>query len=109
MATPVQSAPSPIAAARLSSTQGDDYVLGSDTLIGRALTADYVIDDPSVATRHARIVSTDPATYYVEDLGSEHGTKINGNLLKPSQRALLADGDVIVLGTRVLQFAGARR
>jgi len=112
VAKPAASEQSPAgasSAARLSSTQGDDYLLGSDTLIGRALTADLVLDDPSIATRHARIVSTDPATYYIEDLGSEHGTKINGYLLKPSQRALLADGDVIVLGTRVLQFAGTRR
>jgi len=108
-ATAVQQAPGVIAAARLSSTQAGDYVLGSDTLIGRSVTADFVVDDPSVSTKHARIVSTDPATYYIEDLGSEHGTKINGYPLKPNQRALLADGDVIVLGTRVLQFAGARR
>ena len=107
--TAAQPAPGAIGAARLSSTQGEDYVLGSDTLIGRSITADLVVDDPSVATRHARIVSTDPAIYYIEDLGSEHGTKINGYALNPNQRALLADGDVIVLGTRVLQFAGARR
>jgi pSer/pThr/pTyr-binding forkhead associated (FHA) protein len=98
-----------VGAARLISSQGDDYVLGSDTLIGRGLTADFVLDDPSVSTRHARIVSADPATYYLEDLGSEHGTKINGHFLPPHQRALLADGDVVVFGTRVLQFAGGRR
>lgn len=103
-----QPSQAPAGAARLTSTYGEDYVLGSDTLIGRALTADLVLDDASVATRHARVICADPATYYIEDLGSEHGTKINGHFLPPHQRALLADGDVIVFGSRVLQFAGAR-
>ncbi|MEO7717132.1 MAG: FhaA domain-containing protein, partial [Capsulimonas sp.] len=56
--------------AKLVAANGVEHLLASETLIGRAVTADLMIDDPSVATRHARIVSPDPSTYYLEDLES---------------------------------------
>lgn len=93
-------------AARLVGSPNIDHVLASDTLIGRGVTSDVVIDDPTISTRHARIVTSDGSTYFIEDMGSDHGTKINGRVLAPHQRALLANGDVIVIGTRVVQFVG---
>ncbi|BDI34482.1 hypothetical protein CCAX7_65330 [Capsulimonas corticalis] len=92
--------------AKLVAANGGEHLLASETLIGRAVTADLVIDDPSIATRHARIVSPDPSTYYLEDLESAHGTRLNGRRVPPGQRAILANGDIVTIGTRELRFSG---
>ena len=54
--------------ARLVTPDGQEHVLASETLIGRAVTSDIVLQDPGVATKHARIVAPDAATYYLEAL-----------------------------------------
>jgi pSer/pThr/pTyr-binding forkhead associated (FHA) protein len=96
-------------ASRMVLNSGEEHVLGSETVIGRALTSDIVFEDASVSTRHARVVSVDLSTYYIEDLGSDHGTRVNGRTVAAGQRALLADGDVVVVGNRVLQFVAGGR
>jgi pSer/pThr/pTyr-binding forkhead associated (FHA) protein len=95
--------------ARLVSQDGLEYVLASETLIGRAITCDIVLDAPSVSTKHARIIAPDLATYYLEDLDSDRGSAINGRLINSRQRSLLADGDILTLGEASLRFvAGVR-
>jgi len=93
--------------ARLIDARGLSHVLASETLIGRGVTADIVLEDPSVSTKHARIIAPDFATYYLEDLGSEQGSKINGVRVTPGQRTLLAPGDALTFGAAELRFAGA--
>ncbi len=90
--------------ARLLAPNGEAYVLASETLIGRAVTCDIVLNAPAVSTKHARIIAPDAATYYLEDLGSEYGTMINHRPIPSKQRTLLADGDVVMLGTTELRF-----
>ncbi|MGO8673432.1 MAG: FhaA domain-containing protein [Capsulimonadaceae bacterium] len=95
-------------AARLS-CDGREYVLGSDSLVGRALTADVVLDDPSVSMRHARIIAGSAGRFVLEDLGSSRGTRVNGRPALAGQRIFLSHGDVVTVGTRVLQFFEAGR
>jgi adenylate cyclase len=69
--------------------------------IGRAETADLPLDAVSVSKRHARIV-WDGDDLVVEDLGSTNGVRRDGLPLAP--RAVLADGDELVMGEVVLRI-----
>ncbi len=67
----------------------------ADIRIGRAPDQDIVIDDPAVSRAHARLFWRN-GYLYLEDLGSKHGTLVNGNrLAEPHQ---LADRDEIQFG-----------
>ena len=94
--------------ARLVGPDGEAFVLASETLIGRAVTSDIILPDPSVATKHARIVAPDAATYLLEDLAGHSETRVNGRVLFPGQRHTLAQGDLVLFGTVPMRFvAGA--
>ena len=69
-------------------------------LIGRTPECDVVLYDPGVSRQHARIFR-EGSTYFVEDMGSSNGTKVNGNLVR---RAELKIGDAIGLGPVVFTF-----
>jgi pSer/pThr/pTyr-binding forkhead associated (FHA) protein len=94
---------------RLLELNGDEHVLGSETLIGSSPTADIVIADPSVSTKHAKITSPDSGTYYIEDLASEYGTYVNSKPLVARQRSVLATGDAIIFGAKAYKFVGAAK
>ena len=64
--------------------------------LGRSPNVDVVLSDAYVSRRHACIVSHG-TSFEVQDLGSTHGTFVNGNRV---QCAALSTGDVIQLGSR---------
>lgn len=103
------SAPPPSSApprrARLIGPDGEAFVLASETLIGRAVTSDIILSDPSVATKHARVIAPDAATYFLEDLGGHSETRVNDRVLFPGQRQLLTNGDVLSFGAVQMRFA----
>ncbi|HEX6531168.1 MAG TPA: FHA domain-containing protein, partial [Nitrospira sp.] len=68
--------------------------------IGRKGDNDLSIDDPTVSSRHAKIVRVQ-SVYFLEDLKSTNGTAVNG---KPVDRAQLHDADVITIGKHRLIF-----
>jgi len=72
-----------------------------DTIIGRDAAATFVVNDPEVSRRHARI-SMQGANYIIEDLGSTNGTMVSGQRLAGPY--ILRPGEIITLGehTRVL-------
>jgi hypothetical protein len=70
-------------------------LLKAVTLVGRAEYCDVCVPKPMVAREHARIVRR-LFGYYVEDLGSATGTRVNN--LRVHRRAKLHDGDVITIG-----------
>lgn len=72
-------------------------------LIGRLPTCDVPVEDPRASRRHAEI-RPEPEGYAIVDLGSLNGTTVNG---VPVKEHLLADGDVIGIGTLVLRFETA--
>ena len=98
-------------APRLVLTDGahdvDDYVLGSETVIGRGVTNDIVIPERSVATRHARIVRGAPST--LDILDGEHLSLLNGSQIAPGAATPLKHGDRIGLGAVTLRFEEADR
>jgi len=67
--------------------------------IGRGRDADLMTDDPLVSRGHARLVAV-PDGLQREDLGSRHGTLVNGERLAGPRQ--VAAGDVIAVGNAVL-------
>ena len=57
----------------------------SPLVIGRAPDVDVVLADPSVSRRHARLSAYDGA-WWVEDLGSANGVRVDGRRVSGAQR-----------------------
>jgi len=70
-------------------------------VIGRGRDADIVIAEPTMSRAHAAI-GFDGSRFYVQDLGSTNGTRLNGGT---QVKAALKDGDEIQLGKLLLQVA----
>jgi len=73
-----------------------DFELGEGwTRIGRSVTADLQLDDPSVSRRHALIVSEPGKALRVLDDRSLNGVFVNGDLVEWGR---LSDGDELTIG-----------
>lgn len=69
---------------------------GEHWLIGkRKAEVDICLEKSTVSRLHARIFCRQEA-YYLEDLNSRNGTRLNGHMLDSGQPQLLKDGDEIV-------------
>ncbi|HWD40699.1 MAG TPA: FHA domain-containing protein [Fimbriimonas sp.] len=72
--------------------------------IGRNPSHHLAFTDPTVSRNHARF-SSQGGSWFVSDLGSTHGTLVNGNRIgSPVQ---LQNGDIIQIGGNLLRFADA--
>ncbi len=66
--------------------------------VGRSpAAADFVVDHEEVSREHVRLGCAG-ATLWAEDLETLNGTKLNGRLLDPGERAALQDGDRLEMG-----------
>jgi predicted nucleic acid-binding Zn-ribbon protein len=73
-----------------------DFELGDGwTRIGRSVSADLQLDDPSVSRRHALIVSEPGKALRVLDDRSLNGVFVNGDLVEWGR---LSDGDELAIG-----------
>ena len=70
-------------------------------VVGRVSSATIRAEDPTLTRRHARI-SFEANRYWVEDLGSDNGTYVNGARVR---RHALTDGDRIQCGRLELLFS----
>lgn len=86
--------------------QGQTFLLGERTTLGRRPPSDVCLPDTSASRQHARIEYS-PATrqHLLTDLQSFNGTYVNGEDVR-APRVLVA-GDRIRIGTTVLRFAPA--
>ena len=69
-------------------------------VIGRGRSADLVIAEPTISRAHAAI-GWDAEGFFVQDLGSTNGSKVNG---QRSPLARLKDGDDLQLGKLQLRI-----
>ncbi|MCW3022071.1 MAG: hypothetical protein JWR30_1393 [Conexibacter sp.] len=94
----------PAAGRYLELDDGDERVLlplrPGTTHLGRAFTADVVLEDQSVSRRHAIVHQRATGTRILDDR-SANGTYVNG---RRTTAAELTDGDVVVLGRVVLTY-----
>lgn len=81
---------------------GDNVVLNkSVTVLGRSAGAsDILVDDVGVSRQHAAIVYAQ-GDFFIEDLGSSNGTRVNGEKVAVAQ---LAAGVEFSLGRNVCKF-----
>src|SRR5580692_7316141 len=86
---------------RLTTATGDQtYDLRAGTLlvVGRALTSDIPVFDPTISRRHAEVICGESGVE-VRDLGSSNGTFVNGAKI---ETARLSPGDVVSFGKLTL-------
>ncbi len=74
---------------------GEREVAGDVLVVGRSTRADLVLADPAVSREHARLYREDDA-WFLRDLGSHFGTRVNGEPVTAVRR--LAQGDSIGIG-----------
>ncbi|HXL09931.1 MAG TPA: adenylate/guanylate cyclase domain-containing protein [Gemmatimonadales bacterium] len=82
---------------KLLSTTGEqaiDLQSGRTVVVGRAVTSDVPIYDPTISRKHAELRLTDGGVE-VKDVGSSNGTFLNGARVT---EALAAENDVITFG-----------
>ena len=84
------------------------YELDSERVtIGRRSDNHIQLDDPAVSGNHACILRKANSyldgyyDFYIEDLGSTNGTKVND---QQTTRQMLKDGDVIQMGSHAFTF-----
>jgi ABC transport system ATP-binding/permease protein len=72
---------------------------GENFIVGRAAEVDLILSHPEVSRRHCRILR-EGESWFVEDLGSQRGTAVNGSRI--SGRTALRPGDQIQVGPVLL-------
>ncbi len=81
---------------RLDSGEETPFVLGLGrngyAILGSDEGCDICVKDPDVSPRHALIVFRDDE-YWIRDLGSKHGTFVNGQSLERSEYRALGRGE----------------
>jgi len=78
--------------------------LGGELTIGRSPTANLQWVDAKVSREHCRLGTTD-GNAWIEDLGSQNGTYVNGEAI--STRITLHESDEIAIGDTLLVVAGS--
>jgi hypothetical protein len=80
---------------------GEAYSFTEEARLGRTADNDVVVKDQAASRSHARVFEQD-GRYFVEDLGSANGTKLNDASVEQPQE--LTDGDSIIIGDTVFRF-----
>jgi len=81
-------------------------ITGRECVIGRAITCDLVLTDTTVSRRHARVMRK-PGGFFVEDLGSQHGTFLNDERIQDP--AMLSHGDQLMISGIKVKFLNSPR
>lgn len=77
-------------------TGGEDRIkLEKDSIVlGRQAGVDILLDSKTVSRKHAEVLKIDE-DHFIVDLESGNGTFLNGRKLKPNEKALLKNSDII--------------
>lgn len=80
--------------AELEFEDGKKHTIGRVATLGRAPESDVVLNLPSVSRNHARIF-LEGGRYWIKDLDSANGTKVNGKKIKIQ---MLSNEDRVIFG-----------
>src|ERR1700692_4756655 len=86
-----------------ASTSSEVVVDTDPTVFGREKECQVPLTQKAVSRNHARI-TRDGALFFLEDLGSSYGTKLNGEALPKREKRLLRDGDLIAIAQYDITF-----
>lgn len=81
----------------------DIFVTKVPFVIGSAMNCDGVIHHPNVSRSHAKITYQDE-TYFIEDLNSTNGTRVNGGLLSYKTKVSLKKNTTIYFANEPFRF-----
>jgi len=70
-------------------------------IIGRDSSSDIQLSDSNISRSHAELFFNSDGRWFIRDLGSTNGTKINGRRITESP---LSHGDIITVGVTRLEF-----
>ncbi|MFZ5919084.1 MAG: FHA domain-containing protein [Chloroflexota bacterium] len=76
---------------------GDRLPLAPVTTLGRGLTNTIVLADSFASTEHLRL-SQRQGRWWLEDLGSRNGTRLNETRLEPNRPVAVIEGDLVGVG-----------
>jgi pSer/pThr/pTyr-binding forkhead associated (FHA) protein len=91
--------------------QGRERTIGLETspiIIGRhapnlgEAVLIQIEDDPLVSRRHAEIMVDDDGTWWLQDLGSTNGTRVDGASIPAHRKVALSPGIDVQVGDTVL-------
>ncbi|GDY22567.1 hypothetical protein LBMAG56_39140 [Verrucomicrobiota bacterium] len=86
----------------LENAAGECFAIVGACSLGRAPTNQIVLADQRASRQHAVIRPQAAGQYWLVDLGSRHGTLLNGRRI--TQPTLILDGDSIGIGSGTLTF-----
>lgn len=94
-------------AARLVAPSGEVHVLtAARTTFGRRQGNTVILtEDSYISGSHAEIVFRDDR-FYLTDLGSTNGTRLNGQRIEANQPYPMADGDAVAFGQTTFTYRG---
>jgi pSer/pThr/pTyr-binding forkhead associated (FHA) protein len=80
-----------------------------ETTIGRGDENQVALPSPAVSNAHARVIARE-GQFWIEDLHSTNGVRVNGAVLRADEPRLLSNGDAIRISDHLLLFhhAGAQ-
>jgi two-component system, cell cycle response regulator len=81
---------------------GKRFELKTDITLGRDRSNDIVIEAPDVSRQHARLERREHGEWWITDLVSRNGTRINAEMLHGT--AVLANGDLIAIGGVIFKY-----
>ena len=84
--------------------QGRKVPLVGRIRLGRDPANDIVLEDKLVSRRHALIQKIEEE-YFLQDLGSTNGTRVNGQRIPPKSYVRLSLSDNILIGRTELSLA----
>jgi pSer/pThr/pTyr-binding forkhead associated (FHA) protein len=81
---------------------GQSFDITAALEIGRGLPGSPDLGDPTISRHHARLDLDATGRLTIEDLGSHHGTRVNGRLTTGAEPVVV--GDVVDLGDTTLEI-----
>src|SRR5215468_2816416 len=88
----------------LEAATGEKAFVAQSCVLGRSKQSGVVIDDEKASRRHAMVHRQANGEFWLVDLGSANGTRLNGRRLSRPTR--LQVGDRIEIAGRVFTFCG---
>lgn len=82
---------------------GKSFTFQTTASIGRATENNIALLDPRVSNRHAQVYRSGNQ-FFLVDLGSKNGTKVNGALVRANEAVPLATGDRITVAGYTFMF-----